>query len=48
MYYVMMAAKRPDFSREAAMTADQPGAGGTSALGDNSGDGEKSMDSREI
>lgn len=43
-----MAVQRPDSSREAAMAIDQPGADGTSALGDDSGGGEKPMDSREI
>lgn len=43
---------RPDFSVEVSLEADiaavQPGADGTYHWADDSGDGEKLMDSREI
>ena len=47
MYDAMIAGQR-QISGEAAMAADQPGADGTSALGNDSSDGEKPMDSKEI
>lgn len=47
-FMTIMVGQGQDFSRETVMAVDQPGADRTSVLGDDSNDGEKLMDSREI
>lgn len=47
-FMTIMVGQGQDFRRETVMAVDQPGADGTSVLEDDSNDGEKLMDSREI
>lgn len=47
-FMTIMVGQGQDFRRETVMAVDQPGADGNSVLEDDSNDGEKLMDSREI